>query len=197
MTESPAIETHLEELRRRLGHLFWLLPFRKKRLLAEAESHLRDCARHLKAEGLGEAEAVRRFGDSRDLVRQWARAEIRSTLAPLVALVTLATVAAGVLTLVTNAPSMAFPGSWIQFAIALFVIAQGASTAGLLFHKRGIERIAFLGSFALLAVGLVATTRGWTGPDPEYWIPLLGMLLVAQSIGTLVSLRPPRFLLGR
>ena len=120
MTKSPSIEAHLEELRQRLGRLFWLLPFRKKRLLAEAESHLLDCARHLEAEGLGEAEAVRRFGDSRDLVRQWARAEIRSTLAPLLALVTLATVATGVLTFVAAAPSLAFPGDWIRLAIALF-----------------------------------------------------------------------------
>lgn len=79
----------------------------------------------------------------------------------------------------------------IRALASLVVIVVGSATLRALFsHARGSWLRG--GAVLLLALGVATTAKSsyhaLTGPDPEYWLVLLGLLLIAQAAGTLLVL---------
>ena len=85
-------------------------------------------------------------------------------------------------------------GPWhlicIQLLLAGFVITQGGMTVTHLVLGKGRERTLFQGAMVLFGLGLLVTVKSsynaWTRPDPEYWVVMLGLLMMTQAAGTML-----------
>ena len=196
---SEPIEEYLDRLNQELTRCFWIGRRQRRRILSEAEDHLVESS-HQEAAGSTEAQqqsAVARFGLSHEIVGAFAETTKQRFLALLsVASCGLAAstilMSAGVVYHTVTVGTLTDPLHVIAIRLlsAGFIVVQGAMTVVHLISGAWRERTLFLGAIALLALGMFIAAQGsyhaLTGPDPEYWVVMLGLLMTAQATGTMI-----------
>jgi HAAS len=186
------IDRYLEELRRALP---WGVP--KRRILAEAEDHLREAAR-----SRGEKQAVAEFGDAAEIARRFARAT-SLRLAAAVVLVMLVSPVLAYPIVENSLPPAPWPGDappeylhWKQDRAAqLFLLSAALGLAAVVSWRRGgLLRLGSLaGSVVAFAAGAgmtVVLSVQWADavPGTPGWlvlVPVAQFLLVAAAAGLL------------
>jgi hypothetical protein len=182
------IERYLAELARELP--FW----NRNRVLAEAEDHLREAAR-----GIGEEEAVARFGAAHELARGF-RYVSALRLAALAVLAALALPFLSYPVVENSLPAAPWPSEqampdhlrWKLDAIELlYLLAVGAGAVAALFVRRAGRELVVactlvLAVLAVVAVLTVALSLQWADavPGTPGWLRLVA---VAQALATLAA----------
>ena len=201
MSRWHRIDGYVDELAHELAR-FRALPFGGSRLLAEAREHLIDAARALETSGLppdrAEFEAIRHFGPADNLALESARLDWKGVLAMIKlgtgALATLTTFMASAVVTVALLQASDMP-LWLtaKLGVGTFTVLQGVATLTRLLTGRISDILLKGGAMMLLAVGLLvgagSSYVALTGPDPEYWVVMLGGMMVGQALGTVLFLR--------
>lgn len=201
MTEPSPIDVFLVLLRRSLDRRRWLSGYRCHRVMTEVEDHLRETARELQSMGASPEEAqrqaVERFGAVDQIAREWTRFDleglqglVRLAVGFLAALTTIAATAMVIQTLLSNEGTLLWNVS--RFLASAYTVAIGSLSIVHIWSGRPYSPTLAAGALGLLVLGILVMIRSsymaLVGPDPEYWIVLLGGFMTAQAAGILLDL---------
>ena len=207
MTPGPiqgGIESFLLDLQTALSRHPWMSRWRTQRVVEEVRSHLEDSVATLVEAGhspeQAAKEALARFGTANATKLALTQINDRWTLM----LLKLATGTAAAITSLMAGAIFLFALSvetpeqrWTNLTISSFVFVANLAVFVHLFARPiGRKPMALIGS-ALMLLGLfvtaVSSIEAFSGPDPEYWIVMMGLLLVAEAAALLLSLFSSRF----
>jgi hypothetical protein len=205
---SDRIACYIEQLDRELR----LKHAPRRRLLAEAEDHLRSASEELSEQGMkrGDAErvAIERFGAAALVARSFAHAYAsRSTKAALVWVISAFGVYAGaVLTIVLTAPSwlLDFPqGAPSMLALQIAFVALVLCSVRMLRDRRNLVIVepqlrfvangAAVAALALAGAAFAELLVGWTRPASAPWqeetllLALYGVVCLISIVASLVA----------
>lgn len=169
------IDAYLAELRRTLGRAFLL----RRRLLAEAEAHLRDSAQALQRSGLpaddAEREAVARFGPARAVAADAVRAAWPRSLV---------------------APALLLLGTLLVYVMPLYAIPENTLPAapwperpGYLTWKLYASGAAYGAALTAAFLAAVAAWRGWAKVSPVAFVASLAAFGISATLGVVLAVQ--------
>ena len=198
------VESFLLDLETALSRHPWMSRWRTQRVVEEVRSHLTDSVATLIETGRSPEqaadEALSRFGTANatrlaltQINDRWTLMLLKLATGTAAAITSLMATAIFVFAATAGPPEM----RWSNLSVSsLILVGNLAVFVHLFVQPLPTKRMAWVAS-AIMILGLfvtaVSSLHAIRGPDPEYWIVMLGLLLVGEAAALLLGLFSSRF----
>ncbi len=198
------VESFLLDLEAALSRHPWMSRWRTQRVVEEVRSHLTDSVATLIETGRSPEqaadEALSRFGTANatrlaltQINDRWTLMLLKLATGTAAAITSLMAAAIFVFAAIAGPPEM----RWSNLSVSsLILVGNLAVLVHLFVQPLPTKRMAWVAS-AIMILGLfvagVSSLNAIRGPDPEYWIVMLGLLLVGEATALLLGLFSSRF----